>query len=93
MFHDPRYDAEVKDIEGRLRSIRDQRDRYCMASSIWCFDRIREFGGLGIFCHPYWLTREHYHIPGSLTDLMFGVGLVGGPPPTELAPVIARLQE
>lgn len=90
MFQEPRYDQEVRHIEGTLQHIADERDRYCMASSMWCFDRIREFGGLGIFCHPYWFTREHYHIPGSLTDLMFDMRpfdayeLIGGYHPFEV---------
>ena len=45
---------------------------------------------MGIFCHPYWLTRQHYHIPGSLTDLFFerqpfdAYELIGGYPLDEV---------
>lgn len=27
-------------------------DAYQYASCVWCFDKIREARGLGIFCHP-----------------------------------------
>jgi hypothetical protein len=65
------YSREVAAIEERLADIADERCKRWYASSEWCFRSIRDAGGLGIFCHPYWLTSEHYHIPGSLTDLLF----------------------
>ena len=71
LFDGGAYRADVARIERTLEDITDERDRYCYASSVWCFQHIRDSGGLGIFCHPYWLTQEHYHIPGSLTDIMF----------------------
>jgi hypothetical protein len=46
-------------------------DRYPFASCLWCFDQIREAGGLGIFCHPYWVYRQRYDVPAALTDLLF----------------------
>jgi hypothetical protein len=40
------------------------------ASSVWCFDRVREAGGLAIFCHPYWIPNA-YHVPQKMVDLLF----------------------
>lgn len=71
LFSDQAYATEVAALEVTLGDVTDERDRYCFASSVWCFRKIRELGGLGIFCHPYWQTRQHYHIPVSFTDLMF----------------------
>lgn len=41
------------------------------ASCVWCFDKIREAGGLGIFCHPYWVCNNRLDVPEYLTDLLF----------------------
>jgi hypothetical protein len=40
------------------------------ASCLWCFDRIREAGGLGIICHPYWIS-DVYHVQENLIDYLF----------------------
>jgi hypothetical protein len=44
---------------------------YLVASAEWCFEKIREADGLGIFCHPYWFANNMYCIPEALTDAMF----------------------
>lgn len=42
------------------------------AGTVWVFDRIRECGGLGIFCHPYWVVSEgYYHPSGPLATHIF----------------------
>ena len=71
MFSEPSYRTDVQRIESSLEKVQGKLDRYFYASSIWCFDKIREHGGLGIFCHPYWIHQERYHIPGSLADRIF----------------------
>ncbi|MEN8210055.1 MAG: DNA methyltransferase, partial [Candidatus Fermentibacteria bacterium] len=38
LFSQSRYRSEVPDLERRLGDIGDARDRYCYASSLWCFD-------------------------------------------------------
>jgi hypothetical protein len=50
-------------------------DAYQHASAIWCFRRIREAGGLAVFCHPYWFTDYRYAPAGALTSKL----LVDGP--------------
>lgn len=46
-------------------------DPYQYASCLWCFDAIREGGGLGVFCHPYWFTDHRYAPSGALTSHLF----------------------
>jgi hypothetical protein len=46
-------------------------DRYQYASAVWCFDKIREGGGLGIFCHPFWFTDHRYSPAGAMTAHLF----------------------
>lgn len=65
LFDTDEYRAGVKATEEKL-AVPHQ-----YASCVWCFDRIREAGGLGIFCHPYWLAGPRYDVPLHLTDMIF----------------------
>jgi hypothetical protein len=83
-FQTEAYRAEVKAIEGTLTDLPSGVDRYPYASCVWCYDKIREGGGLGLFCHPYWLSRHRYDVPEYLTTLHFerqpydALELIGG---------------
>lgn len=46
----------------------DERVRREIALSHLTFDRIREVGGIAIFCHPYWQIDDGYHIAEVVTD-------------------------
>lgn len=79
------YDREVAEIEENLKKeIPDIPERYQLASSIWCFNKIREGGGIGIFAHPFWRIKEGYYISERLLDLLYdrvpfdAVEIVGG---------------
>ena len=61
------YRSEVKAIEDVAGKLPAGVDGYQYASSLWCFDKIREAGGLAIFCHPYWFTSNRYYMPEALT--------------------------
>lgn len=65
------YRAEVRAIENGLGELPPGVNRYQYASCVWCFDRIREGGGLGVFCHPYWFTQHRYTPSGALTSYLF----------------------
>ncbi len=39
---------------------------------VWIFDEIRKAGGLGIFCHPYWIS-DVYQVPENFTEYMLTV--------------------
>ncbi len=65
LFDIDEYRSGVKAIEADLGV------PYEYASSAWCFDKIREAGGLGIFCHPYWLAWPRYDVPFHLIDMIF----------------------
>jgi len=45
-------------------------DREAYASSVMVFEKIRECGGLGVFCHPYWFAGKRYDVPVPLTDAL-----------------------
>lgn len=63
-----RYEAGVRAVLERLGDPPPGVDAYQYASCVWCFERIREGGGLGIFCHPYWFTNHRYEPAGALTS-------------------------
>ena len=61
-------------IEARadaLGPLPDGVDPIHYAVCLWAFDEIREVGGLGVFCHPYWVTAGRYHPGMPLTDHLF----------------------
>lgn len=80
-----KYDREVAEIEESLKErVPEIPERYQLASSIWCFNKIREGNGLGIFAHPFWRVREGYYISERLLNLLYdikpfdAVEIVGG---------------
>lgn len=82
---EPAYREEVRKIERTLaHEIPEETERYQLASSIWCFDKIRQGGGLGIFCHPFWRVHDGYYISTLLTKYMYekqpfdALELIGG---------------
>ncbi|MBN1877643.1 MAG: PHP domain-containing protein [Anaerolineae bacterium] len=87
---DAAYHAAVQVIADNLLHFPPDVDRYTYASCVWCFDKIREGGGLGIFCHPYWFSRHRYDIPEYLTTQLLehqpfdALELIGGYHPFEV---------
>lgn len=67
---DDRYKNEVADRQAQISRTPADANPYWYASSLWCFDKIREAGGLGIFCHPYWFANRMVRIPESLTSAL-----------------------
>lgn len=64
---EPAYLAEVQAIEATLDDPALQRDaRRYYAQCLWTYRKIREAGGLSIFCHPYWITGRRYNVSEAL---------------------------
>ncbi len=40
---------------------------FTYASCVWVFNHIKNAEGLGIFCHPYWISNV-YQVPENITD-------------------------
>jgi len=64
--NDESYAAEVAAIDRELATGLDGTYAYQYASCVWCYRKIREFGGLAIFCHPHWVHRRTYNVPEPL---------------------------
>jgi hypothetical protein len=84
LFRSDAYLPEVQAIADGLEDLPAGVDRYPYASCVWCYNKIREGGGLGVFCHPYWFSNHRYDVPVALTDLLFerqpfdALELIGG---------------
>lgn len=63
-------------------------DLFQVAASEWAFDRIRECGGLAVYCHPYWKQNTNV-LPEALVSNIFkrrkfdAFELIGGFSPFE----------
>lgn len=62
------YRAEVDALAATL-DIPEGIEPFTYASCVWVFNHIRNAEGLGIFCHPYWISNV-LQVPESLTDFM-----------------------
>ncbi len=84
LFAQDEYMAQVQALAAQLDNLPADIDRYTYASCVWCWQQIRAGGGLGVFCHPYWLTRRRYDVPQYLVTLLFdhqpydALELIGG---------------
>ncbi|MHB1462989.1 MAG: PHP domain-containing protein [Armatimonadota bacterium] len=84
LFATDAYKDEVAKIETELDKVPAGVSRYELASCTWCFNKIREGGGLAVFCHPYWQAGTRLDVPEYLTDLIFehqpydALELIGG---------------
>jgi hypothetical protein len=84
LFKSDEFLNGVEEIETRLEGLPDELDRYPYAASVWCLEKIREGGGLAVFCHPYWFNRHRYDVPQSLTTWLLesqpydALELIGG---------------
>lgn len=62
------YEAQVEAVAAAL-DIPSNIERFQYASCVWALGQIRKAGGLGIFCHPYWIS-DVYQIAEEFTDYM-----------------------
>jgi hypothetical protein len=67
---EPAYFAAVDEYMATVPEKYDEVTRFQVASSEWAFDRIRECGGIAMFCHPYWKPGYHNYIGGDTIDLI-----------------------
>ena len=67
---EPGYFAAVEEYMKSVPENYDEVTRFQVASSEWAFDRIRDCGGVSMFCHPYWKPGYHNYIGGDAIDLI-----------------------
>jgi len=64
------YFAAVEEYKKSVPTGYDEVTRFQVAASEWAFDRIRECGGIAMFCHPYWRPRHHNYVGEDTIDLL-----------------------
>ncbi|MDR1509293.1 MAG: hypothetical protein LBS53_06605 [Synergistaceae bacterium] len=64
-----RYEAEVGKIAETL-AVPDGVDSVIYAGCEWCFEKIRQCGGISLLCHPYWITGDRYNVASAFLDYM-----------------------
>ena len=70
IYQMPTYWAEIEEIERQVKARAPETiDARSYAVCCWAFEKIRQAGGLAIFCHPYWL-EDMYQIPEDFTRYM-----------------------
>ena len=65
------YKAEVAALEDGLDVDLSKKERWIYASCVWAFNKIREGGGVGILCHPYWITGDAYNVSQALQEVLY----------------------
>lgn len=53
----------AKEIEEK-----DDRLRHIKASTRWVFNKIKQLGGISIYCHPYWRPDHRFYVPRPIND-------------------------
>jgi len=66
-----RYFKEVEEIRQKENIPLSKQEQYKYASCKWCFDKIREGGGLSIYCHPYWVFENRYNVSVNLHNYIY----------------------
>lgn len=64
-----KYKAEVTELQATL-TVPPGANPFIFASCVWASNKIRERGGLGMFCHPYWYTSHNYPPGGAMISLL-----------------------
>jgi hypothetical protein len=71
MFVQPGYAEDIDALARGFGPVAPGADVRMCAEAAWCFDRIRAVGGLGIYCHPWWVFEGRYHIPQPYVQWLF----------------------
>ena len=65
-----KYRAEVAEYMKNIPESYDGPTRFQVAASEWTFDRIREAGGIAMYCHPYWRPLYHNYVGEDTNELL-----------------------
>ncbi len=65
----------VKEFQDEVMALAETLDipedieKFTYACMVWIFNHIKKAGGLGIFCHPYWISNVN-HVPENLIEYL-----------------------
>ena len=65
----------LDDVKKKIESLKDKDipeevNIHMYASSLVVFDKIREAGGLSMFCHPFWISWDGYNHSMAVTEAL-----------------------
>ncbi len=69
VISDDEYKAQVNALMATLNIPESFPDKFSYAACVWIFNHVRQGGGLGIFCHPYWIS-DVFQVPEGFTEYM-----------------------
>ncbi len=64
------YKTEVNAILEAMPDKDERVNNFSVAASEWVFSKIREAGGLAVYCHPYWYCAR-FVLNGRISDEIF----------------------
>ena len=73
IHHDEEFQSAVEEIEKEMSTVPEQY-RHRMAQAKWACDEIHKTGGIAIYAHPFWRSRN-YNISKNFSDLLFDAKL------------------
>lgn len=71
LFKTEAYAREIRAMVPSLPPVPSGVDPLWAAGAFWAFDKIREAGGLAVFCHPYWVFYSHFSLAEAFIDYLF----------------------
>lgn len=90
LFNKQEYYDDLAAMDKAMEETPADISRRQYLSCVWCFNKIREAGGLGIFCHPFWVYLNRYDVSSRLVSYIFkkqpfdAYELLGGYPLAEI---------
>lgn len=71
------YEEFSADIEQRMETMDpacSEDERRLMAGSDWILEKTREFGGVAVFAHPFWMPYDRVNLPPAVREYIFKQG-------------------
>ena len=62
------YENELKPYYDRTPEHFDHLVRHMMANQAWIYDKIKESGGVAVFCHPFWWPNGRRFLPECVCE-------------------------
>lgn len=85
-----RFRKEIAEYIKKLPDYGNEHTNYEVAVSNWTFDKIKEYGGISLFSHPYWRPEAHNYVGEDVVDAIYelanfdAVEVFGGFPRTDV---------
>lgn len=68
------YEKAVAEEESKLPDTLPDTMKPWVAASFVVWDKIRSYGGIAVFCHPYWRQKFKQYIPCTVSDYLLQTG-------------------